>query len=85
MGDSSFRGHGYTIGPFVGEATSLVGQPNDMRCADYDLGFFDDIQARTNRKPLRAETVTHVSGIKRHPCVRNGPPEGWRPEQDSNL
>src|SRR6202020_989223 len=29
--------------------------------------------ARTYRKPLRTESVTHVSGIKRNPCVRNGP------------
>ena len=32
-----------------------------------------DVPARADREPVRPESVTHVSGINRHPCVRNGP------------
>jgi hypothetical protein len=30
------------------------------------------MRARTDRQPLRPESVTYVSGINRHLCVRNG-------------
>ena len=32
-----------------------------------------DLQARTDQQSIRPESVTHVSGINRHPCGRNGP------------
>src|SRR4029077_1990441 len=31
------------------------------------------MQTRTDRQSLRPKSVTHVSGMKRYPCVRNGP------------
>jgi hypothetical protein len=34
---------------------------------------------RERGKPLRRESVTHVSGIIRYPCVRNGPLEFGAP------
>ena len=42
---------------------------------DYDLGFFDHETGRlgNRRQPVRRKSVTYVSGIKRYPCVRNGP------------
>src|SRR5439155_3761398 len=32
-----------------------------------------DSSTRERRKSLRRKSVTHVSGINRYPCVRNGP------------
>ena len=32
-----------------------------------------DVPARTDRQSVRPESVTHVSGMNCHPCVRNGP------------
>src|SRR5438067_4807228 len=43
------------------------------------------MQARTTRRPLRAESVTHVSDMKRNLCVRNGPVPKWRARHDSNV
>jgi putative transposase len=40
---------------------------------DYDLGYFDDETCRLEPLPLWAKSVTHVSGMKRNQCVRNGP------------
>ena len=42
---------------------------------DYDPGYFDDetCRTRTTSKPIRAKSVTYVSGLIRNPCVRNGP------------
>src|SRR5207253_1815567 len=37
------------------------------------------MQARTDRESLRTESVTHVSGMKRNLCVRNGPLSGGAP------
>src|SRR5215208_1198896 len=42
------------------------------------------MQARTDRESLRAESVTYVSGMNCHPCVRNGPSEGWWRRRESN-
>jgi putative transposase len=41
----------------------------------YDLGFFDSENGRVEcaPNPFDAKSVTHVSGINRYPCVRNGP------------
>ncbi len=41
---------------------------------DDDLGYFDreTCRLRTDPQPLRTKSVTHVSGINRNPCVRNG-------------
>ena len=53
---------------------------------DYDLGFFDHETGRL--EPPRTpspQSVTHVSGIKRYLCVRNGPLICWWAHQDSNL
>ncbi len=44
-----------------------------------------DRAGRTRQQPVRAQSVTHVSGINRYPCNRNGPAWGWRARQDSNL
>src|SRR5581483_7817088 len=54
----------------------------------YDLGYFDrdtsgHMQARTDREPLRTESVTHVSRMNRNPCTRNGPGTGWLRLQSS--
>ena len=48
----------------------------------YDLGYFDDETCRLEpiTNSLRPKTVTHVSGINRHPCVRNGPYRSGAPE-----
>ena len=35
-------------------------------------------------QPLRAKSVTYVSGINCYPCVRYGPNKLWRRERDSN-
>jgi hypothetical protein len=37
-----------------------------------------DTQPRADRQPVRPESVTHVSGMNRDPCDRNGPFVGWR-------
>src|SRR5712692_3352448 len=42
------------------------------------------MQTRTDREPLRTESVTHVSGINRNLCVRNGPADVWSGRWDSN-
>ena len=41
----------------------------------YDLGYFDDETCRLEpiENPFGPNRVTHVSGIIRHPCNRNGP------------
>ena len=35
-------------------------------------------------QPLRAKSVTYVSGINCYPCVRYGPTLDWRRKRDSN-
>jgi hypothetical protein len=44
-----------------------------------------DLQARTPCKSLRTKGVTYVLGMKRNPCVRNGPVPKWRTRHDSNV
>ena len=46
----------------------------------YDLGYFEDetCRPRADRKPVWSNRVTHVSGIIRYPCLRNGPSESGR-------
>jgi hypothetical protein len=48
-------------------------------------GWGKEFGLRTDRESLRTESVTHVSGINRNPCVRNGPGRSWLGRQDSNL
>ena len=39
-----------------------------------------DVPARTDRQPVRPETVTYVSGIICYLCARNGPRKVWCPQ-----
>src|SRR6185312_2700994 len=39
---------------------------------------------RERGEPLRRESVTHVSGINRHPCLRNKQFVEWWPGAESN-
>jgi len=45
----------------------------------YDLGFFDqELGTVTSAEnPFGAKSVTHVLGIKRYRCARNGPENHW--------
>ena len=51
---------------------------------DHDLGYFDDETFRLEplAKPLRVESVIHVSDMKRNLCVRNGPVPKRRATRD---
>jgi hypothetical protein len=57
---------------------------------DYNLGYFDDdMQARTPCKPFRSKSFTYIFGMKRNPCVRNGPDmagsPGWIRTSDHSI
>jgi hypothetical protein len=66
-------------------ARLLDGEKMAGLCRDFGISCktgYKIMQARTDRKSLRAKSVTHVSGMKRYPCVRNGPLQAMaRPER----
>ena len=62
-------------------ALALIARPwISARVSANTRGHFD-----AARQPVRTKSVTHVSGMKRNLCVRNGPLRRWRAREDSNL
>jgi len=45
----------------------------DLHALRFGLLRRRDVPTRTDRQPLRPESVTHVFGMNCYPCVRNGP------------
>jgi hypothetical protein len=77
-------------------SVSLAGQAVGIKEVDdgtwlvsfmnYYLGYID-LEEKTLQpleKPLRAKSVTHVSGTFCYLCLRNGQLKHWRRERDSN-